>query len=347
MKPAAFLLPLVILLVPAYSQNPAPAPSPLTCSAPPADPTATWAREMPEDADSIKDGQNVSRVGRDIIIRGTAQSVSVVGAQCFVLGTVNGPVSVVNGSATILGKVNGPVSVVSGDIRVGGVISGACSVVGGRVIKSPGARIEGATSEVALNSTVKKLLSRLAGMGAGHKKHTGYCPMSDLRGCSHFFMACRLVASVVLVIISLLLVLAWPGRFSRAAAELGASPLRYLAVGLLVWLAFLMLLAIALAASILIIGLPFLGALLLLNLAIKWYGFTVLFAWIGHCLLRTFTRRGVSELACVFAGGVVFTALILIPCLGFLIFFVGGKFATGAAFLAVFRKRTPADPQTP
>lgn len=361
MKFAAFLPALALMVGPAFSQVTAPTPSPQASPSavtlPSQAPSPTLAAGAMKNTDVIEEGEteeNVSRIGRNVIIRGTVNgSVSVVSGQCFVMGKVNGPVSVVNGSVGIIGRVNGPVSVVAGDIRVAGVVTGNCSAVGGRVIKSPGAKVGGETVELGSDGLAGALVKKIAGFNAGnqfhHRSHPGYCPVSSLAGCSHFFVIWRLLAGICLIFISLLLALIWPEHFAQTAGELGASPLKYFAVGFLFWVAFWVLLAIALLTSIILIGIPFLGALILLNLAIKWYGYTVLFTWIGHLIVRKLCKFEAAEIACVLTGGVVLVGLFSIPCLGFLLCFLAAKFAAGAAVFGAFRKRTIVipDPQTP
>jgi cytoskeletal protein CcmA (bactofilin family) len=294
----------------------------------------------PEIIEAGTSQEKITQIDRNLIIKGSVNGpVHVVNGQCYVLGSVQGPVAVVNGSVTVLGTVKDSVSVVSGNIRVAGRIEGSSHVVDGKILKSPEARIEGSTTECSLNGVANFIGNKFGNNNLNITRHYNFnmTPGLNAPPC-FFFWKWKIAVAVLGIIFSGLLVLIWPEHFSEKAKELGQNPLRYGAIGIIFWIVFWALFAVALLASILLIGLPFVALLILVMVAVKWYGFTVVFSWIGQLVLRKIRGVESSSLAAVVTGGLLLAGVRLIPFLGFLLIWAVGWLAAGVTVLNLLRQ---------
>jgi len=78
--------------------------------------------------------------------------------------------------------------------------------------------------------------------------------------------------------------------------------------------------------------------LILVMVAVKWYGFTVVFSWIGQLVLRKIRGVESSSLAAVVTGGLLLAGVRLIPFLGFLLIWAVGWLAAGVTVLNLLRQ---------
>ena len=289
---------------------------------------STWLKEMEslKDPEIIEAGtrqEKITRKDRNIIIKGRVNGpVNLVNGQCYVLGSVQGPVAVVDGSVTVLGTVKDSVHVERGDIRVAGRIEGSANVVNGKILRNPAATIAG-------------------------NKHKCFNTHNQSGFSFPIFYKYKISAAVLSIIFAILLVLIWPEHITESAKELGHNPLRYGAIGLVFWAVFWVLFAVALVASILLIGLPFVALLILILVAVNWYGFTVVFSWIGGSILRKIRGVESSSLVAVLTGGLLLEGLSFIPFLGWLLIWAAGWLAAGVAVLNVLRKTRSSNVKNP
>jgi Zn-dependent protease with chaperone function len=163
--------------------------------------------------------------------------------------------------------------------------------------------------------------------------------MPNLSFFPYLIMIWKAYSGLLLILCSLVLVLIWPQHFLKAADDLGENPVKYLGVGLLFWILYIFLMILSVIASFLLIGLPFLGFLIVLGFAMKFYGFAVVYSWIGGLILRKFRSSEDSALAFVVTGGIALLALHFIPYLGIILFFLAAKIASGTAIYGVYQQR--------
>jgi cytoskeletal protein CcmA (bactofilin family) len=314
-----------------------------------------WIKESEnlENKDVISAGStvdNVFKMGRNVIIEGTVNGeVSIQNGQCFVLGTVNGSVSVTHGSLTVIGKVNGPVEVSGGDLRVAGEIKGSSDVVGGKILKTSSANIRGNITEFHLDGPAGKLLDAVIAFVAN-------IPNDDVSINRHqsisssklknqgfesaylpFLFLWKVFTVSMSIIFPIILILIWPGHFLQKSHELKKEPLKCGAIGVLYYIGYWSLVLCAFFLSLMLIGLPFLGLLLLIDVCLIWYGYAVLYSWVGQMILRKFRGVESSVLFAFLAGAAILCALSFVPYLGFSIGLVGRWIAAGVAVLAVIR----------
>ena len=294
---------------------------------------------------------NVFKMGRNVIIEGTVNGeVSIQNGQCFVLGTVNGSVSVEHGSLTVIGKVNGPVEVYGGDLRVAGEIKGSSDVVGGKILKTSSANIRGATTEFHLDGAAGKLLDALIAMGStipndevsinSHQSISSSKPKNQGFDSAHlpFLFLWKVFTVIMSIIFPIILILIWPGHFLQKSQELKKEPLKCGAIGVLFYIGYWSLVLCAFFLSLMLIGLPFLGLLLLIDVCLIWYGYAVLYSWVGQMILGKFRGSESSVLFAFLAGAAILCALSFVPYLGFSLGLVERWIAAGVAVLAVIRR---------
>ncbi len=301
----------------------------------------TWADEAAaatQDADVIEAGatvSNLSRINRNVVVLGEVNGpVNIVNGDLHVLGRVNGPVSVAAGRATILGTVNGRVSVVGGDLRAAGKILGDTSVVGGRILRATGARIDGATSSVGP--------AGLSSMTTSFNFDSGKDAI-DLRpktlwvwwsvGAGLFLLVCWLATSSMMTLL-------FPEMVQRASEMLAHETLKVFAAGLMFWFFFGIAALVAVLLSGFLIGVPLLGGLLLLAVAVRWIGLAALFLWIGRALLRKVRGDAAPGIWASLCAGAVATALVhMIPLAGIALWLLLFIPVAGAVTLAFAERR--------
>jgi hypothetical protein len=307
------------------------------------DPAKVWREEAAaaHDAVIVDDSSNSesSYINQDVVVRGNlGRGISVLRGKLFVLGHINGPVSVINGNATIIGTVNGPVSVVNGDLRVAGKIIGPVSVVAGHLTRADGSQITGAPSVIGP-----------FGFGShGKKDFVGSSPFKDLAPLflSPYWLYWKLAMLIWWLAIAFLLMALWPRGISSGMALLCAEPVRAFALGLGFWIIFWILFAISCGLLFLLVGFPLVGLLSVLYVAVKWFGLSIVFLWLGTILCRRFHWSVETPYLPLLVGVLTLGALRMIPILGFLIWCGANMLGAGICLIWLMRKRA-ANSETP
>jgi hypothetical protein len=316
-----------------------------------AGPAATWAAEAEHvrDAYVIKAGETVSslsRVNQDVVIRGEVDgSVNLIAGDLYVLGHVKGPVSVVGGDVTVLGTVDNDVTVIGGDIRAAGEIHGQTSVVGGSTIDAPGASDAPGTVENPDDegATVSFKLHGRDQQWDWHGRFTD----DDTSSWGIGFLF-GLVLLISWLATSSMVALVVPETLNRATALLSRETAKVFAVGILFWVVFGIALLLAALLSVVLIGLPLLGGLLLLGLIVRWIGLAAVCLWIGRAVCRAIQKKSEPGLWTPLVTGVVLLAAVtLIPFAGFVLWVLLFIPTAGAVTLAFHQRRTSTIPPPP
>jgi len=233
---------------------------------------------------------------------GVAQSIHVGADE-----EIRDAVVVVGGSLRVDGRVRDGVVVVGGDLRLGATadVRGDIILVGGTLIREPGARLDGAVSQVSLGQWWRDL-----GVTAWWPRVT----VSDTgRWLGLAATTIRLVLLVTFVGLVLAIARTPVARIGRAAA---AAPLRAAAVGLAAEVMFLpVLLAVSIALGITVIGLPIVAVVVplavLTAVAALLLGFTALACRLGEWVEDRLGWRPRSA----FLAAAIGMALIMLPTL--------------------------------
>lgn len=322
------------------------------------------AERAAPDMDLVDVGEtsgNISRLGQGLLVRGDVHgSVNLVRGDLYVLGRVRGPVSVVSGRVTVLGEVDGRVSVVGGDLRIAGRVRGETSVVGGRIqrvsVASTPPSPDSATpapppspghpappkppAPPNAHSSESITFNWNPDWMEGDWPHKNWAQRNEWLVVGLLFGG---VLWVCWLATSLFTTVLFPQAVIRAADLLSAQPAKVFAVGIAFWVAFVLALGVAVLLSGLIIGVPLVGALLLLALGLRWFGLAAVFLWIGRGIGRRLGRVESPYLA-VFIGVGVTALLHMIPILGFVLWGLLAIPVAGVASLAFAERRRPAAP---
>lgn len=292
-----------------------------------------WLAEANEQpgAEMIETASKVERINQSVIIRGKVNGpCNLVNGDLYVLGEVQGPVSVIKGDVTVLGQVHGPVKAVLGDVRVAGKVDGPVNVIAGRLLRSEGAHISSSTSV-------------LNGMSEAETSWMANWQEEDLDNLldslvSPWAFAFWGVLLVWWLCAPALLALLMPEAIEQGETLLRANALKAVAFGLLFWAIFWFLTIAAALLCFLLVGIPILGLLALVYVAVKWFGLTVVFLWSGRRLCSLFGRQPSSLFPPLIVGAVVLGLIRMIPLLGAIVWIFAGLFAAGACVMCLSAK---------
>ena len=256
---------------------------------------------------------------------------------------VNGDLLVMGGSVTAAGEINGDVVIFGGnaDLEATAVVDGDVITLGGNIHEAEGATIRGKTSEGFSFGFVPRVHA-LRVPTVWWPWQSGANPVLSLflRGLK------ALGTALVLALLALLVVSLWPKPTGLVANTVWRSPAASFGVGLLT------LLVVAGLVVLLIITIC-LSPLLVLATAVAW-----LFGWIGLGWLvgrRLLAALKAKDVAPVWEAGLgvfLITLLVAMPCIGWLVWLVGGAFGLGAVVLTRFGSQRyngtqPAPPPEP
>lgn len=240
---------------------------------------------------------------------------------------VNGDLLVMGGSVTAAGEINGDVVIFGGnaDLEATAVVDGDVITLGGNINQAEGATIRGKTSEGFSFGFVPRV--RVP------RPPTVWWPWQSganpvlglfLRGLK------ALGTALVLALLALLVVSLWPKPTGLVANTVWRSPAASFGVGLLT------LLVVAGLVVLLIITIC-LSPLLVLATAVAWlFGWIALGWLVGRRLLAALKAKDVAPVWEAGLGVFLITLLGAVPCIGWLVWLVGGAFGLGAVVLTRF-----------
>jgi hypothetical protein len=187
---------------------------------------------------------------------------------------VAGDVAAVGGSATIDGEVLGSVAAVGGDVTLGphAVVGKDLVTVGGRLIRDPGARVEGEIHEVGFSDLFKS-----------RRWDRNVTRETTLR--TPFMLAGTILRLAILCICCALVILLGRPYADRAGMQAAREPVKSWAIGFLAQLLFLpVLVLVSIALVITLIGIPLLFILIPLFLGAICLVALVGFAGVAHVI---------------------------------------------------------------
>ena len=228
---------------------------------------------------------------------------------------------VVGGSLTVLGHVLGDTVAVGGSVtlRPGSRVEGDAVAIGGTVTVEEGARLEG--DNVSLGARpVGWIIGALAPLGA-----------------SALLVGFAWTRALLLFVIALLLVLAFPERVARVRTFLASRPGVSSLGGVALLLGFVPL-CVLLAVTI--IGIPLIPVAVMLLVAIFLFGVTVSAMWLGERIPLLGENK--TPLKAVALGGPVLVLVGLLPWIGTPVIVLAAVVSAGATILSRFGQRVVA-----
>ena len=323
-----------------------------------------WLQEAADqtNADIITLDQTVdnhSLLGRNLVVYGKVNgNLNVVKGSVYVLGTVNGNISVVNGDLVVLGAVNGAVNVVGGNLRVAGLVEKA-SVVGGKIQRLSGGTVRTST-EVAsgtfsgaandnssesnklnysLKLTEKDIEAALRSIGLDEGFLKSIQSAADQIN-STAFLTFGLFSLVFWLALAIIAEFLFPDLIARGADSLHQNSLQAFFAGFIFWIAFWCMALVSLVLCLVLIGIPLLGGLFLVFLAVKAFGLAMVYQLIGRIVSKRFEWTNGNAIQCVLIGAVALGLLEMVPLVGFWIGIVVGIFGAGAVMVLLGQRLT-------
>jgi hypothetical protein len=221
---------------------------------------------------------------------------------------------------------------VAGSLRLGpdARVRGDVVNVGGTLNRSPGADIAGEVVNVGI-------------AGLDHLPIIGVPSMQfgDWWGLSPFRVMWRTTQLIYWLLLALLTVALVGDRISSAAHSIQREPIRLGAIGFVGFFALLLLLVFFILLSILVIGIPFLLALMLGWWLAYIFGMVAVFQVIGGKVSGVLGKRDSSQLGMVLIGAVVLSVLHYFPLIGGLLWAVAALLGLGAVFATRFGTNRP------
>jgi len=308
-------------------------------------------------ADDGGDGGKVIFGGNFVLRRGEELEggLAVFGgnATLQVDSTVDGDVLVMGGSLTVAGEIDGDVAVLGGDVRLEetAVVEGDLLSLGGNVNRAEGAVVRGKTLET-LELPFRGF--RLPGLWYWRfivpaqpewpeRPVRPQWPMvwgvywiqrlPDLLGRLFLWEVKVVGTALLLALLALLVVSLWPRQTELVASTVLENPGASLGVGLLT----LVVVAGVDLLFLITICLSPLALLLALATAVAWIFGWIAVGWlVGRQLLQALKVKELSPLWESVIGVFVISLLGAVPCIGWLIWLVGGAFGLGAVVLTRF-----------
>ena len=249
-------------------------------------------------------------------------------------GRVEGDLLVWGGSADIAGVVKGDVMVWGGAVtlRASAVVEGDLFIAGGRLDRQPGATVKGEVREQAALGNL-----RFFGLRTFPWSVPFAPPPPEYRGNGSAVLSFLLnlfrigFTAVGAAVVGLLVMILLPEPTQRVKTVAEAQPVASIGVGLLTLLVvpllmLLFVITICLIPLAIVLGLGLLVALL--------YGWIALGLLIGERLLALLQMEAPLPLVAVLVGVLLISLLTAVPCLGWLLGFLGGSWGLGAVILS-------------
>jgi len=270
--------------------------------------------------------------GRVEVDRGEVarDEIVMLGGTVRIDGEARNDIVVIGGTLIINGKANDVVCV-GGSMRLGpdARIAGDVVNVGGALNRSPGADIRGELVNVGVGG-----LDGLPWLG-------GDMSFGRWWGLSPWHVMTRTTQFVYWLLLAVLTVALVGDRISSSAHSIRREPIRLGAIGLVGFFALLALTIFFVVLSILLIGIPFLIALLLGWWLAYIFGMVAVFQVIGDKVSAALGKADASQVGLVLAGAAVLGVLHFFPFIGSLIWTIGAFVGLGSVFATRFGTNRP------
>jgi len=242
-----------------------------------------------------------------------AGSVISWGGTLGVEGMVKGSIILIGGRLELSGQVEEDVICVAAAIDIGqtALIKGDLYVIGGTLNRHHQSTVGGEYFNVKFD--LKKIESTLIPILSG----------SQTVG---FIKAIKIILWFIIALIVFAVV---PGKVINAREIFDKHIMKTLAIGILSMITFLFLFFMFLILSLVIIGLPFLFALVLLYFTVCLFGRTVMFYFIGTTVSRRLQLKGITPALFIVMGTVFYALLKFLPLLGPVLLLIMSIFEVG------------------
>lgn len=251
------------------------------------------------------------------------KNVIALGGDVLIKGKVKESVVAIGGSITIEGEVGEVVLGIGSPITLKStaIIKGDVVALGGNLLKEPGTTIKGDTIYFKVES-LKDVLGILSGLS--------FAPFIPI------LIIIKLIAVFIWFILALVLAAIFPRQLALASAQIRKSFWSTFGIGLLAIIIFTGLIIFSAFLSLILIGIPFLLALILIGVIIKIFGRVTVFYFFGDSLARAFGSKNPSSLVAVILGLILVEFVGFIPILGSLFLLVMSIIGWGSVLRSKF-----------
>ncbi len=255
--------------------------------------------------------------------------IVMLGGSVQIDGEARSDIVVLGGTLQINGTANDVVCI-GGSMRLGpdARIRGDVVNVGGSLSRSPGADIRGELVDVGI-------------AGFDMSWFGGDLSFGRWWGLSPWRVMTRTTQFVYWLLLAVLTVALVGDRVSSAAHSIQREPVRLGAIGIVGFFALLLLTVFFLVLCLLLIGIPFLLALLLGWWLAYIFGMVSVFQVIGDKVSSALGKPDASQVGLVLAGAAVLGILHFFPIIGWLLWTVGAFIGLGAVFATRFGTNRP------
>jgi len=257
------------------------------------------------------------------------EDIVAVGGTIIIDGEAERDVVNIGGRLEINGEIGRDVVSVGGSIRLGpgAEIGRDVTVVAGALDRSPSAEIDGELVNVSFGPSFGGF--RWSPFWGGW---WGFWPF-DVIGKGIQLLYWLLLALLTVALVG--------DRVSSASHAVSREPVRLGAIGIVGFIALCFLFLVLLILSVLIIGIPFLVALIFGWWLAYVFGAVAVFQSIGSRVMTVFGRADASQIAIVLAGALVLGILRFIPTFGAIIWTVAALVGLGSVFATRFGTNRP------
>ncbi len=256
----------------------------------------------------------------------TQNNLFTLGGTVQVEGRVRENVMAIGGTITIGGEVGDSVVGIGTRVTVKStaVIKGDLICLGGILEKEPGCVIDGDTVYFESGAIQTEFFEKgiLQGLLA--------LPLVPL------ILFIKLIAFFVWLFLASLGAILFPKPIAFASEKVRGSFWAVFGTGILAIIVFTCLVIFFALLSIILIGIPFLLALIGAGLVIKLFGRLAVLHFLGESLSRAFGSRRASVLGAVLIGLVLFTLIGIVPIVGFVASFLLSAVGWGVALRTKF-----------
>lgn len=262
--------------------------------------------------------------------------------------TARDDVVAVGGNVRIDGRAQRDVVVVMGRLEINGEVERSVSCVGGTLVLGPRARI-GRDVVLVGGRLERDDRARIGGefvnVSVGFGGGQFFAPMDwgfgNWWGFTPFAWIARTGQLFYWLLLALLTVALAGDRVSSASHAISREPFRMGAIGLVGLFALCFALLILVVLSFLIIGIPFLLALIFIWWLAYIFGAVAVFQSIGNRVMNMVGRPEASQIAIVLAGGLALGILRYVPFFGGLIWLFASLVGLGSVFATRFGTGRP------
>jgi hypothetical protein len=261
------------------------------------------------------------------------EDLVAVGGSIRIDGVARREVVVIGGELTINGRVDRDATVVGGRLRLGpgARVGGNATVVGGSLSRDESAEIDGELVNVSF------------GYGGMDDMFGSWSPFhfGGWWGFTPFVMFTRTTQFLYWLLLAILTVALVGDRISSASHAVSREPLRLGAIGLVGVFALAFVFIVLLILCFLLIGIPFLLALIFGWWLAYIFGIVAVFQSVGSRVMRMVGRPEASQIGIVLAGGAVLGILRYFPVFGSLMWTVAALVGLGSVFATRFGSNQP------